>query len=456
VLEERFPETVASHPEVLAQHYESAGDIKKVVTYLQRAGAQAVQRSATEAINFLTTALRLVDTLPDTLERAQEELALQLTLGPILMATSGFSVPEVKAVYTRARELCHKLENTQQLFSVLRGLFWTSIVPGDIHAAHELAQQQLHLAEEAKDRALFAEAHSVAGLSSFLLGDFEAARAYLEAGIAYYDAGHHQAKTFFYLTDSGVLCLSYGAFTLWYLGYPDLALQRCHQMQTLARKLSHPHSLAHAFIFLALTSHLRRENTLVQEHLATTLTLSAEQGFPHWLGVGGVLQGWILAQQGHLEEGIRRTHQGLALLQDAQVKIWNSWCLGLQGENCRLAGQIDQGLAQLDQAFAVVHETEESAWKAELHRLKGELLLRQDNSNVAAQSCFQRAIEIAREQNAKSLELRSTMSLARLLASQDRRDEARAILAEIYNWFTEGFDTADLKDAKALLDELAT
>jgi predicted ATPase len=255
--------------------------------------------------------------------------------------------------------------------------------------------------------------------------------------------------------DMVVACLSYAALTVWTLGYPDQALKRGHEAVALAHALSHPHSLAFAEYFFSVLRQFRREARSAQETAERAIGLSAEHGFPFWLAFATIQRGGAMAEQGHNEEGIAQIQDGLDASRAIGAELARPYYLTLLAEACTETGRLDDGLRALAEALAAADEHEDRAHETEIHRLEGELLLRQDHSNVAkAQSCFERAIEVARKQSAKSLELRATMSLARLLDKQGKRDEARTMLADIYSWFTEGFDTADLKDAKALLDEL--
>jgi adenylate cyclase len=246
------------------------------------------------------------------------------------------------------------------------------------------------------------------------------------------------------------------ALTLWTLGYPDQALKRGNEAVALAQAQSHPLSVAFAEGVFGYLRQYRREASAAQEIAERLITLSTEHGFSHWLAQATIERGWAMAEEGHNKEGIAQIREGLAAFRAAGTEALRPHVLCLLAEACRETDRLDDGLDALAEALAAADEHEIRHYEAETHRVKGELLLKQDVSNSAeAQSCFQRAIEIAEKQSAKSLELRATISLARLLAQQDRRDEARTMLADIYNWFTEGFDTADLKEAKALLNELA-
>jgi len=244
---------------------------------------------------------------------------------------------------------------------------------------------------------------------------------------------------------------------LWVLGYPDQALKRANEAVEFSQALSHPLSMAGAEFFLGVVQQHRHEVRAAQKAAERAIALSAEHGFSFWSAVATILRGWAMAQQGLTEQGIAQMEEGLAAFHATGAGTGRPHWLSLLAETCIESGRLSDGLSVLAEAQAFADETGAREYEAERYRLKGELLLKQDDSYGAeAQSCFLRAIEIARRESARSWELRATMSLARLLAKQGKRDEARTMLAEIYGWFTEGFDTADLKDARALLDELSS
>jgi predicted ATPase len=297
------------------------------------------------------------------------------------------------------------------------------------------------------------------GQTLFYLGEFAPARAHLDKGIALYDPQQHRSHVFRYGHDGGVACLCHVIEVLWCLGAPDDALQRGHETLTFARELSHSPSLAFALFYTAMLHQFRREAPTVQEQIEAVITLSTEQGFPFWLAMATILQGWVLAVQGEGEEGIAQMRQGLSAYQAVGSAFLRPYFLALLAESYGKSVQIEEGLTVLAEALGIVERTGERWWEAELHRLRGELLLAQAGvekpSVEAAEACFQQALTIARCQQAKSLELRAAMSLARLWQHQGKRAAAHQLLAEIYGWFTEGFDTVDLQEAKALLEELA-
>ena len=458
-LEGRFPETRDTQPELLAHHYTEAGLVEAALPYWLNAGERAVQRSANvEAISHLGKGLKLLATLPDTPGRAQQELTLQIALGVPLRATKGFAAPEVGKAYARARELCQQVGETPQLVPVLRGLWEFYELRADYETARALAEQILALARRVKDPALLLVGHDVVGDTLLWLGDFPAARAHLEQGFALYDTREHRSHAFLYGYDSGVACLGFGAWALWFLGYPDQALRRVEEAITLARELAHSFSVGFALQFAAQLHLYRREYDLARELAAEVIAISTEQGFLIWLAMARIVQGSALAAQEQWTEGIAQIRQGMAEWQAMGQELEWPQFLALLAEAQGRADQSAEGLTLLADALAVSGKTGEHFWEAEVHRLHGELSLRVADAHAegrGAEVSFQKAIEIARRQSAKSVELRAVTSLCRLWQRGRRKDEARQMLAEIYGWFTEGFDTADLQEAKALLEELS-
>jgi predicted ATPase/DNA-binding winged helix-turn-helix (wHTH) protein len=440
----------------LANHYRRANDKQKAIQYFQLAGQRAIARAAmVEAERHFADALELLSEMPEDVERNRRELELQLAVGPALIAVKGWAASETERAYARARELCDRLGDPPELFPALFGMWAMYLVRGEFRTAYELAEQLLR-AQSAHDPALLTYARLARGATSYWMGKFPPAREHLESAITLYDPERHRPLIFRYGYDAGVACLSYAAWTLWHLGYPDQALKRSYEALALAQRLSHPLSLAHAELFVGVLRQYRREASAAQENAESLIALCAEHGLTgYWAWATG-LRGWAMAQQGRNEEGIAHIREGLAAYRATGAELRMPYDLCLLAEACMETGRLDDGLGALTEALAAADENENRFYEAEGHRLKGELLLKQDDSNATeAQSYFERAIEIARTQSAKSLELHATMSLARLLRNTSRREEARTMLADIYGWFTEGFDTADLKDAKALLDELS-
>jgi predicted ATPase/DNA-binding winged helix-turn-helix (wHTH) protein len=443
----------------LAMHFEQGRDYRRAVTYLQHAADTALRRYAyAEAVDHLTTALRLLQTLPNTPDRVQQELGMQTTLGSALTASRGYGAPEVAHVYSRALELCRQMVDTPQLFSVLRGLSAFYQQRGELQTALALAEQLLTLAQRTHDPALLLRAHQVQGSTLFYLGELSPAHRSLKQGMAGYAPERHRVRAFSSGLNTGVVCLGHAAWTLWSLGYPDQALRQGHAALALAQELSHPHSLVYALHFNGAVHQFRREVQAVQERAEAVLALSAAQGLTFWSAYGTIMRGWALAMQGQWDEGTAQLRQGLDAWRATGAELGQTYFLALQTEVCKQAGQIEAGLATLAEALAAVDRTGERFYEAELHRLKGELLLAQaghGQPSEAAEACFQQALDVARCHQAKSLELRAAISLGRLWQQQGKRDAAHLLLAEVYGWFTEGFDTADLCEARALLAELS-
>jgi tetratricopeptide (TPR) repeat protein len=452
-LESIFAGQVDDHLSQLAHHYSHSGNLDKAIEYLGRAGQQAMQRSAhADAVGNLSSAIELLQHLPESPERIQRELLLHLTFGPALMAIKGFIAPEVERAYTRARELCERLDNPPELFPVLFGLQTVYHLRGELRAAYELDQRLLSRAQGMHDPALLVFAHLALGNTSYSMGEWLVAREHLEMAISLYDRERHRPLALRYLgLDAGIGSLSYLALTLSQLGYPDQALRKSNEALALAQALSDPLGVALAEAFGGNLRQLRRDARATQEAAERLNALSAEHGFPFFLTWATTMRGCAIAEQGRNEEGIEKMREGLAALN----RTTRPQYLCLLAKACIETGRLHDGQSALTETLALADEHELRSYEAEANRLMGDLLLKQNSNTAEAQGCFQRAIQIARKQSGRSWELRATMSLARLLRDTNRRDEARAMLAEIYNWFTEGFDTADLKEAKALLDQLS-
>ena len=433
----------------LAHHWRCANDKNKAIEYLGRAGQQAIQRSAqAEAIGNLTAAIDLLQSLPNSPERIQRELNLQLALAAALFAVKGGAAAEVEGAYDRVRALCQQ-DNWRELFHALFGLWVVHYQRGELLLAYRLGEELLRRAQSANDPALLLYARIALGDSSTLLGKLHDAREHFETGIALYNGEPHRLLGG---VDPGVNCLSYLAFVLLALGYPEQALARSKQALASARASSNPYTLAYAESLAGRFHQARRDPRATLEVADHLYAVSAELGYSYWLAQATCERGGAMAALGRDSEGIAQIEQGLAAFRPTGAKYMRPPYLCLLAEACCSAGRVDEGLNALNEAFAAVNEH----GSPEMYQLKGQLLLRQDASNAGeAENCFRRVIEIASNLSSKYGELRATISLARLLATQGRRDEARTTLAEIYGWFTEGFDTFALTEAKVLLEELS-
>jgi predicted ATPase len=453
VLEAQFPETAEAAPELLAHHYTEAGLNAQAVSYWHKAGQSAVQRSAhVEAISHLRQGLALLQTLPETSAHTQREVDMLIALGASLIATKGYAAPEVGETYTRARQFCEHLDDPHQLFPVLRGLYGYYHVRAEYQTAHTLGEQLLVLAQQTQNSGMLVAAYRALGATLSFLGAAIPAHTYLTQGIALYDLQQHRASALLYGEDAGVAGGANDAWTLWRLGYPDQGLTRINEVVTIAEQIGHPFSQGFALSEAAIVHHFRREDRPAQAYADAVISLATAQGFPHWKAFGSILRGWVLVQQGQAQEGIEQINQGLMTYRATGAEMLRPWFLSLLAEAYGTTGEPEAGLTVLAEALTLVDKTGERWYEPELYRFKGELLLQLSSDNQAeAESCFAQAIAIAQNQQAKSWELRAATSLARLWQSQGKRDAARQLLGDVYGWFTEGFDTANLKDAKALL-----
>ena len=456
----------------LAMHFARGRDMVRAVRYLHSAGEQALQRSAhQEAIAHFTHALTLLPILPETPERTEQELQVHMALGPALIATKGYADPDVGHTYSRARELCQQVGETPHLFPVLFGLWLFHLVRGELQTARHEAEEFLRLVNRQQAPALFLEAHGILGITLIYLGECAMARRHLEQSLALYDPTQHRSLAFLYGQDHGVVCLSYAAWVLWLLGYPDQALQRSQEALSLAQELSHPFSRAFALNFAALLRLHRREGQAAQAQAETLIALSVEQGFALYCAHGTILRGGALAVQGQGEAGMAQMLQGLEALQATGAVLRRPYYLAVLAEVYGRQQQAKEGLTLLTAALEIVHKSAERIHEAELYRLKGELLLQQwqgSGSTVPvaspqsltlspqveaeAEACFLKALEVARRQQAKSWELRAAISLSRLWQQQGKRAEARELLAPIYTGSPRGLTRLDLQEAKALLN----
>jgi class 3 adenylate cyclase/predicted ATPase len=457
VLEEKFPETGESKPEVLAHHHGEAGQYIQAVEYYLRAGRRALERSANvEAAAHLRKGLDALNQLPLDGVRLQRELDLQMALGPALMPIKGWGAPEVERTYARARELCHQLGAVPQLFSALRGLWEYYELRAQVGPATEIAQEILSIAEHAADRTLLLVAHDVMGDNSLWIGDFSAAHSHTAQGIALYDPALDSNLAYSHGGyDPAMACRAFGAHALWYLGYPTRAAEQSQDAVKFARDLEHPQSLVHALSHGALLHQFRRNAALVLECAQAACELGRQLESAFWMAHPAVSLGWALANLGQRDEGILKIKQGMAGYRATGAELERTLWLAILTDVLLSQGALDEAIAALMEAFSESENTGASFHLAELHRLQGEVLLRTFNgSREQAESYFHRALQIARDQKAKSVELRAATSLARLWGGQGKRTEARALLRPVYGWFTEGFDTPDLTDAQALLNQL--
>jgi predicted ATPase/class 3 adenylate cyclase len=462
-LTEHFPATVETAPELLAHHYTQAGMIAESVPCWLRAGERALRSSANpEAIAHLTTGLEVLAGLPAGPERAGMELQFRLAIGPAYMAIRGWAAPEVEACYQRARELCRELGDTPQLVPVLHGLWTYHIVRAQHGSAFALGKQVLELGIATDDDALLLQGNMELGWSRFFRGQLEQAREHLERVLALYEHERHSSHVFTYGDNPATSARSNLAQVLWLLGYPDQSLRYSEENLVILRSLlvNHPYSIAFGLDLAAVVRQYRSDAPATRALVDEALMLSEANGLAFIGAMASMLKGWMLAQQGDLAEGIAQMRHGLAAQVATGAELARPYWLCLIAEACLESGAAREGLALLDEAEAAVEQTQERYWEAEIYRLRGRLVLAASEPIApavvrSAEASYRRALEVARRQRARSLELRAAVSLSQLWQAEGREREARELLAPLYEWFSEGRDTPDLRAAAALLAQLA-
>ena len=430
----------------------------KALSYCHRPGKSSAAKSAVhEATAQLRRGLSLLDGLPESRERQQLELDIHVTLTQALMAGKGYADPETVAALEQANRLVTETGavGTPRHFSVLYGLWNATVTGGAVPAALEHATNFLSFAQSQPSSGPLLIGHRILALSLIYSGDYRAALTHLETAASLYRPDEHRDSAFRYGQDIGVGAFVQLSWALWHRGYPDQSARAADRALAYSRELGHAHTLAHALSFAGRAAVFARDVATVCACSNDCVALATEHGFAQWAAHGRILQGWAQAQKGQATTGIIRIRDGMAALEATGTRSTTPLFLTLLAEALALAGKIEEGLAALDDALAKAAVSGVS-WDAEIHRLRGELTGRLPHTDPAtAEESFRTALAIAREQGTRGYELRAATSLARLWIKQGRQGEARDLLAPLYGWFTEGFDTADLKDAAKLLSELA-
>ena len=453
-LEAGFPETVEMHPELLAHHYTEASLPESAISYWQRAGELAAKLSAyLESIAHCTRGLDCIETLPKSTVLDRQELALQITIGVPLTATKGYGAPETAAHYQRARELCEQLEEIHQLLPVIYGQWLDSAARGDYHTAREFGEELLHFAAQQEETGPVVVGHRTIAWTDLLRGELRLSQTHVDQGLSLYDEERQRSLVFQYAHDSKVALLGCSACLDWLRGYPERALETSHEAIAYARLIDHSMSLAYALCYAGVVPMAFLRDPIAVMTAANELTeLSKKQAFSFRYTTGTVLLGWCQAQGGCAEEGITLMQKALADLDRAEQNYARTLYIALFAEAALANGMDQEASRALSMAFDLVERTGERWWEAELHRLRGQILTKTNGRTQEAEICYQNALQIAREQGARSLELRAATSLSQLWFDQNKEQDARNLLEPVYDWFTEGFDTPDLKDARALLE----
>jgi tetratricopeptide (TPR) repeat protein len=449
-----FPDLARTQPERLAHHLTEAGLLEAAIPTWQRAGQRAVEQSANaEAANHFRKALEMLRRLEPTLERLQKELELQTALGPALTAFQGFSAPEVVSVYDRARELCAQVGETPQLFPALWGTWYYIAIRPELQKSQEIVEQLLRLGRTAADPTLLLIAHRTMGSTLLAQGQFSQGLDHLKAGLALYDREQHRSLAFSYGQDIGVVCAAWAAWALWIMGYPDQARHMSEQALALAESEGHALTLSYALFFTAQFFHLCRDRSRARALATRALQFAGEHEISFFAAYSSILLG-VLAEPNAREAGLTQARAAMAATRAIGAELIHPLFLAAVIDGYAELGQFDQGMLSAAEGHALIQRGNEFAWEADLLRAEGDLLLRQ-GSLEAAETRFRRSLDLARQQQARSYELRTSLSLCRLWLRQGRRAEAQQLLTPIHAWFTEGFDTTDLVTAQALLAEVA-
>jgi predicted ATPase len=453
-LEAHSPDLMGTQPELFAQHYAEAGLVEKSVEYWGRAGRRSATRSAmAEAAAQFRKGLDQLMLLPDNSKRRRQELEFSSALGAVLQVVKGYAAPETGDAYARARELWEQLGAPAEFLRVPFGQSLYHMNRGELDLAVRFDEDLLHLSRQRNDSAGLVLGHQSFGRNLLFSGRFGLSRSHLEETLARYDPISHRGLIHHAGSSPQAAAQAFIGNVLFCLGYPDQALARSNASIADARCLAHPPSLA---ISLSTGSRLLSpvgDIAVLDERAGELIAVAIEQGFPYWRALGTAYRGWVTVKNGDVTEGISLLRVGSAAYRATGSEAWMPHIIALLAGACEIAGEIEEALILLDDALQIVERTGERWFEAELYRHKGQLLLRQGHTETA-EKLYCKALSIAQEQEAKMWELRAAVSLARLRIEQGHRAEARDLLTPVYGWFTEGFDTPDLKEAKALLDDL--
>jgi class 3 adenylate cyclase/predicted ATPase len=454
-LETHFPELIDSQPELLARHYAEAGLIEKSVSYWARAGRRSSARSAmSEAAAQFQKGLNELARLPDTRQRQQQELELWTALGATLRFVKGQAAPEMGQAYGRARELWERLDFPAEYLQILYGQIRYHTYRGEFDLAQRLSEDLLRLSRQRNDLVGLVLGHQSSARDLMLVGRFAASRSHAEEVLALYDPISHRARLPGAGDDPRVISQAFLGINFFCLGFPDQGLARSKAAIAEARRLADPSSMAVSLALGARLVSLVGDDAVFGQWVEQLLAIATEQAFPYFRAQGTVFRGWVKVKNGEVSEGLSLMRSGSNAFRATGTELWLPYFSALMAGACEIAGQLEDAAILLDDTLQIVEKTGERWLEAELRRHKGRLLLRQGDSE-AAEELYCQALTIAEEQQAKLWQLRAAVNLAELRRDQGRRSEAHDLLAPVYGWFTEGFDTQDLKGAKALLDELS-
>jgi predicted ATPase len=458
VLDGQFAQSIESEPETMAHHLARAGRIEEAISYLRKAGERAIRRSANvEAIRHLQRGLELLKQLPESRERQQVQLGIDVVLGQALIAGRGYAAAETRDVLLRAKELLHVLTDPADRFAVLYGIWACYYVGGEVALQQEAASEFLAAAQEANDSAALCIAHRALGTTFVTMGEFATGRWHLEQARALYDPEHHLRFRYQYGQDIGTTALCYLCWALWHLGHTEHAAAVAREAVAYAEKLDHPHTTAYAVCHArGMMDMFRRDPSETVAYTAEVITLCNEHGFPFWAAGAQIMNGWAKCAHGQVEEGIATLEGGLNKWRRTGARLWLPMFLASEAEACAGIGALDRAMDGIEQAIAVATETGERWAMAEVLRIKAALILSADSeAQVEAEKLLLESLDIAKAQQARSWQLRTAVDLAKLWQRQGRSAEAEILLQDIVGQFPANTVFTDLDSARVLLNAVA-
>jgi predicted ATPase len=454
-LEDRFPEIAHAQPEILAHHYTEAALPKIAITWWGKAGDLAIKRSAdTEAVRHFSRAIELLQREPESRERDESELAMRIKLSGPLIATRGYVTPELAENYANAWQLCSSLKEEKSIFPVMYGQWVIPYVRGDMAAALVNSERFLHQAERQNDTGLLMMGHRIYGSSLVWRGDARPGSEHLRQALSLYNGSEHDKLAYIFSQHPRTAALAHLCLGLQHLGFIDQAMDAGWQAIADAKRIGHFNSIAYSLCFVSLLIMLRRDVSTLKTTAGELMQLAKQYRASYWALWAKPMLGWIAAQEGDIETGIRQMHESAEALQKQNANLWVPQTLLLEAEILGTAEQYQHAHRLLDAAQSLIEPLDQRFYEAELHRVRGAVLTAEKPNSPDGMKSLDCAIDVARRQNSRFLELRACVSKARVCRDRGLRDDARKIVTPVYRWFTEGLETVDLREARVFLEAL--